>query len=761
LQQSVSYVNLLSCQNFGRISGFCMLGLFRKFQKVLFSIVTFFLIVAFLFFGVFSSFDFGSESADQVAGRAVDGSDVYLSEKQRLVRFLSLDPHDPVQPGGTLHVLNDGVIRKDFLESGIGDLLAASFFDQIKEDLEARLAKAKRYQPYKHPEAPFLSAESVWEQFQPDLSRYLTSLKGQLEASPETFTYLSRLYLEQKKMPPELLRRILVYQMSQYSSLRFDPAVQYGDMSLFGQHTLHDWFGDRFIELAAEFVWNAAVTAHEKGIEIGIEEAKADLLFSFEEASQAFAKHKGKMLSLQDQLRYLGMNESEAVSIWQKILLFRQYMKGASDPAFVDSAFSDELLRYTGEVVLADVYHLPDALSLKTPDDFFAFQYYIDAVSAPEKDRLALPKAYLPIGDIAKKSPDFVETLFTARVSKISEEELALRVSLKEQSDWQLDHWETLEKQFSLPAGKHLSREERIKALGGFPASKRAEIDSWAALQVVREHPEWIQDAFAGAEPIEQTISFSVGRVNLPYVKDVKGFLELLEKASSKDPNALEKLLSYPGDRSSLLRFAEVTKTADRKLRSFASMKEDKTLRRLVDAHLRSQYPKIREKTPDQFQTKSGDFMSFNEAKEIVGWAVYADVCRAMEAGEKFFKPTKEFYVQRRFVQPVRKALERFQKTQETPVEQFCWIAKEQKIRRTLEPNWLEEEAFSLKPGEWSRVDVSELGELLFCHVKEQNIEPAEVTPGQIAKALIASEVRQTIAKRLIHRMQGIIKNHV
>lgn len=738
-----------------------MLELFRKFQKILFSVVTFVLIVAFFFFGVFSTFDFGSESQDQVVGKAVDGSDVQLLEKQRLIRFLSFDPHDPIQPGGAPQVLNDGVIRKDFLESGIGDLLAASFFDQLKEDLEGRLAGAKRYRPYKHPEAPFLSAESVWDQFQPDLSRYLTSLKGQTEVCVETFTHLSRLYLEQKKMPPELLRRILVYQMSQYPSIRFDSSIQYGDFSLFGHHTLHDWFGDRFLELAAEFIWNGAATARENGIEIGMEEAKADLLFSFEGASQALAKHTGKALSFQDQLRHLGMNESEAVAIWQKILLFRRHMASVSDATFVDSVFSDQLLRYTGEVVLADVYRLPDALALKTADDFFALQYYIDTVASPQKDRLALPKTYLPIDEIAKKSPDFVETRFTARISRISEEELALRVTLKETTDWQIDHWDALEKQFSWLVKTNSSREGRLLALEGLPNQKRAEVDSWTRLQIVRGHPEWIQEAFGQIEPTLETISFSAGRVNLPYVRDAKEFLELLERAALKDRDALEKLSCYPGERASLQRFSEVTKTADRSLRSFASMKDDKTLRRLVDAYLQSQYSKIREKAPSEFQTKTKEFKPFNEVKEAVGWAVYADICRAIDAAEKVKEPSKEFYVQRRLAAPVRKALESFRKTSELPETQFCWISEEKTIHRTLEPNWLEKEAFSLDPGEWSSVGVQGKGEIVFCHVKQQKIEPAKESLGQIAKALIASEARQMIAKRLIHRMQGTVKNHV
>ena len=49
----------------------------------------------------------------------------------------------------------DEIVRKDFLQTGLGALLASSYFEELKEELQLRAFQAKRFRPYVHPEAPF------------------------------------------------------------------------------------------------------------------------------------------------------------------------------------------------------------------------------------------------------------------------------------------------------------------------------------------------------------------------------------------------------------------------------------------------------------------------------------------------------------------------------------------------------------------------------------------------------------------------------
>lgn len=740
-----------------------MLEFFRKFQKILFSAVALALVFSLVFFGIFSTINQGSDVQDEVVAQAVDGSDIGSFDLHRLIRFISLDPHDAVQAGSALNLLNDGVIQKDILETGLGALLVESYFDDFKEDLQTKLSQAKRYRPYAHPDAPFLSAQAVWDQFHPDINRSLASLKGQLEVSQDTFTHLSNLYLEQKKMPPELLRRILLYQMSQYSSIRLDPTVQYADFALFGYQGMTDWFGSKFIDLVAKFIWNAARVAEERGIYVSKEEAKADLLFGFTRNLETFGSGFKQPPSFSQQLQSIGMNERDAVNVWQKVLLFRRYLASVGESALVDGLFSQDLARYAHEVKVADVYSLPEALVLRTAEDFFSLQYYLNAVSPPAKDLLALPKAYLPIQEIAKKSPEFVETLFMAEIAQISKQELGLRISFKEILDWQLAHWEKIAKQFPALKGAGELRANRILALEKTEASVRSGIDHWARQQMVEEHPEWIEEAFQAASAKEQKIVFSAGRVNLAYVKNPVEFQKTLEGALKNEPESLQKLSCYADERSSLYRFTKVEKTADLQIRSFLSMKQDGSLRKSLDGFLQNQYPKLREKSPGEFQTKAGEWKPFNEVKEAVGWAVFADVCQALDGKGKKSASSKDFYIRERLAYPMRSALESLKKGASSldGLEQFCFVCQEKKIQRTLEASPLEREAFLLPAGHWSSLHVSDDRQMQFFYMKEQKVDSEfSFSLGEIGKALIVKEAKQMLAKRLIHRMQGV-KNHV
>ena len=277
--------------------------------------------------------------------------------------------------------------------------------------------------------------------------------------------------------------------------------MQYHDFSLFGYKSLRDWFGDKWLGKVAEFIWNAALVAQEKGFVVSRDEAKADLLF---QVSQGETK-----TPLYHELQRLGMTEKELCETWQKLLHFRRYMNSIGDFVFVDHLTSSDLAEYSQKSALADVYTLPNALVLKTAEDFFALQYYLDTAAVPEKDTLALPKAYRPVDDLVKQAPEFVETLFTAEVSRISKDQLALRVSFKELLQWTVDHWETLVGQFSALPRAAAASAEQIAALEQLSPALRSQVDAWVRLRVVEEHPEWVEEALEAASASEQTFLFS------------------------------------------------------------------------------------------------------------------------------------------------------------------------------------------------------------------------------------------------------------
>lgn len=708
-----------------------MMDFLRKIQKMFFFAVAIVLIVFFFFFGIFSTLSPASEENDPVIAKAIDGSDIHSSSLQKLLRLLTAGSQDEV-------------IRKDFLQTGLGALLTRSYFEEFKEDLRLRALQAKRFRPYVHPEAPFLSAQAIWDQFYPDLSRHLAELKGEVEPSADTFVHLANLYIEQKKMPPELMRRILFYQMEQYSSIRMDPSLQYYDFSLFGYKSLRDWFGDKWLDKAAKFIWNAALVAEEKGFTVSRDEAKADLLFQ---------------PSLYQELQRLGMTEKELCETWQKVLLFRRYMNSIGDYVFVDHLTSGDLADYSQKSVAADVYTLPNALVLKTAEDFFALQYYLDTVTVPEKDLLVLPKAYRSADDLARKAPHFVETVFTAEVSCVSKDQLALRVSFKELLQWAVGHWDALARQFNALPATAASSAEQIAALEQISPPLRSQIDSWVRLRVVEEHPEWVEEALQAAQASEQTFSFFHDRVNVSYVKNPASFLASLSLAAAGDPDAKRDLSVYADGNLAFYRIAQVKQVADRQIRTLASMKQDGTLAKLVQSYLEKQYPRIREKHRTEFLAKDGDWKPFSEVKNQVGWAVYGDLCRAIETKEKLTEKTHDLHIRYRLAHAARHMLKEMRENllELSVLEQFQLVRQEKTFKRSTMENQMVQELFTLAPNEWTSLYVLDQGQMCFAYLKETAVS-SESQEDSLAlnKELLAKEAMQILAKRLIHRMQGV-----
>ena len=116
------------------------------------------IVLSFSFFGTYSAFAPEERVKDRVIGKAINGSSLHSREVEALARLLGSDHEDQ---GKLPNVLNDGVIGKDLLMTGMGSMLAERYFDVLKEDLKPRVKKAKFYKAYAHPQVPFLSVESV------------------------------------------------------------------------------------------------------------------------------------------------------------------------------------------------------------------------------------------------------------------------------------------------------------------------------------------------------------------------------------------------------------------------------------------------------------------------------------------------------------------------------------------------------------------------------------------------------------------------
>lgn len=480
-----------------------MLEFFRRYQRYFFAVVTVVLIASFTFFGTSSAFDTGQEREDWTVSKTVDGSSMTFLNVQKLSRFIASDRDDSFHPrGAPINLCNDGVIRKDFLNDGLADLIVAQYFDVLRPDFEARLDKAKRFRPYVHPQAEFLSAKSVWSHYIPELNHEIEALQKEESVNPIVFSKLKNLYQLQGRLHPEMLRRILLHQHRQYNWLAVDERLQRDDLAVFGYHTATDWFGHNFIDLAAEFILNVANRAELKGYRVSLEESKGDLIHHFQESVKSLSKKNAKPeFGFHQHLRMLGFDQRSAAECWQKVLLFRKYMHDVGEAAFVDRMPYREFAQYASESAVVDSYCWP--IHLETAEDVAEINFYIKAVT--EQTDGLLPVAIRDTEVVAKNYPELVCTRYKAHVAEVSLDELALRPTVKEVWSWQKQekNFAVLRREFSIDAAE--AADKRFEILNKLNPKLRASVDTFSRRKLVDEHPEWLDKALDAAPFNEKT----------------------------------------------------------------------------------------------------------------------------------------------------------------------------------------------------------------------------------------------------------------
>lgn len=523
-----------------------MFEFFRNYQRYFFLVITVVVISSFIFFGTYSTFGGAEESHDRNVARAIDGSQIKLSEVQKLSRFISTDREDLMEGKRVFpNLCNDGVIRKDLLQSGLAELLVTEYFEPLKENFSTRLDRARRFRPYVHPENSALSAKAVWDFTVPSVNTELTALQQESEVTPAVFSRLAKLYQLQSQLPPEILRRILIRQHQQNPNLSIDQRLSYDDFALFGYHSVADWFGKDFLDLVSQFILNAAIAAEEKGYRVSLEEAKGDLIHQFQQSMEKIAEGKEKLdVNFHDHLHRLGFDERSAAATWQKVLLFRRYFEDVGEAAFVDRLPYRGFAEYAHEAVVIQKYQWP--IRLITAQDLAAFNAYTKAVCL--KGKGALPTALKSVDEVEKCASDLVETTYRAKVAEVSKPQVALKAAIKQVWQWQSQdqNWAHLKKKFSLPQA--LTGADRLKVLENLDPKLRLEADLFARNALVDENPLWIEEALAMAPLQEKTWSVSGDKEPTLEAEGMFYRIEDLEKVGEK------QILPFSKAKSALLK---------------------------------------------------------------------------------------------------------------------------------------------------------------------------------------------------------------
>lgn len=632
-----------------------MLDFFRRYQRYFFLVITVVIVISFSFFGTYSTIP-AENIREQVAFTAIDGSQIQRSDLEEMVLFLSTDSEDKIIFGGIWgpNFLNDGVVRKDFLQTGLGEILAAQYEPLVAAELQKRLEKEKRFALYSHPEAAFINIEAVWEYFAPDMKSNYGALKRSTQAtSNEALAARVRLYLAERRLPPPMLKQILRYQEKQNNWVTPDASLDRTDLSLFGYHTLDDWFGTNFIRLTSEFMINAAKVAEQKGYVVTKEEALADLMRNAQTSYQQNLKnqHLGVSNSAEyfnEQLRRMNMDQAIAVKIWRQVLLFRRLFQDIGQSVFVDPFSFEQVNAYAKQSASGDLYQLPKELQLNNYSALQKLEVYLAAVSkrpTEESKLLELPTVFLSPTEVAKNYPELVEKRYFLEISDVEKKNIQSKVGLKQSWEWQVQdaNWAKLKKEFpELAVKKGDSRDERFATLESLDDRTRSKIDVFSRDAIIDSRPEFLSEALEHAEAKRQVVGLTLKGDSLVFqgLKDPKKMMALLDQAplagedlaaaSDKAKNAQEQLNAFSDDKQHYYRIRVLERKPDLEILTFAEASKNGALDKIVDKKLEAFYQQNREQNAAAFQKEDKSWKSLAEVRSAVADLYFAKILKAI-----------------------------------------------------------------------------------------------------------------------------------
>jgi GcvH upstream region-like protein len=696
-----------------------MMKFLRKHQRLLFMIIAVMTIASFSFFGTFGTFISDDRAPDREIAKAVDGSPIMEREVQAMVRFFSFG--------------SSTAIEHDFLSTGMGTILAERYFDKIKSDFEPRLEKTKRYQPYRHPQAPFISAEGAWKQFLPQMNDHLGRVK-QGDLSPETFSAYIALYLDQTAFTPELLQRVLSYQQKQYQGVQPDPAIEPSRLALFGFHSLEDWFGPTYLELLSVFLINTSKIAEERDYSISNEEARADLLQNSLQTLQSLSNKKELTFAdaeefLGHQLKISGIEPAMGVKIWKKVMLFRRLFDDIGSAVFVDPLTYEQFAVFAGESANLELYELPAHLRLQDFRSLLKLQFYLDAVAAKSRG-LKLPTSFLSPQEVERKYPELVQSRFSLEVAKVSKEEIAQKVTLKETWDWEIsDHgWEVLKKEFPILGKSEL--DGRFKILEDLEADFRLKVDRFARRQIVDTHPEWLEESFEKTPMEKVSVGIRSKGAAAPFT-DIEDPTQLLAFLMKNDQG------TFTPNQESFYRITVLERPTKKSVMSFEEALQDDLLEALLEKKLKAE-------------------------KDESGRQYYADLLKMISAEEL----DENAYARQRFVpvmEEARKSIQEmgdaspFLKATGDPMrDQWLLTKRLVDVKRSNLTPFSKEEAFSLKVQNWSEVHPGSDGAITFFRLlerKEQSDSIAEEI--DLGQKILGMDARRLLMNQLLDRMEA------
>lgn len=627
-----------------------MLHFFRKHQKVIFLGTTIVVVSSFVFFGTYNTLGQTRPTIqDKELLRLIDGSPLMRSKALLMSRFLSYGPEDKKGSDGVVNMLNDGVLEKDILSAPFARMICREFGSSFDGEIQKRIRAISHYTPYVHPSQADISEEKILLTFEPSLVELTARAKKNAPVNAiEAFSLLAEGYVKSRKLPYDMIKRVLLYQQ-QISGAQVDPNLDTRQDGFLGLTSAATWLGKEFIDISAELICNGAALAKSRGLSVSKASARASLLHNLKTSIEKGSKHKLQDSELVDafyqQLAALGIEEGRCIELWQDVLLFRKLMtpKSCSAKELPDSF--KQKMDLAKEVRVLDLYELPSVLRGADFNSMLKLQLYIDSISTPRQrgDILSFPKEILAASEIEKRAPELVQKRFSLEYAEVKKTDILSSIPLKEIWLWQVEdsNWPSVV-QAAASLAKHIraDRDSRFSLLEALSSKERQAVDLLACNAIFENRPQLLKNALQNAEKKSRDISLSGHEdATIFSVKSLPALMLFLEKAAlqgDRSPSAQaiaaqQKLLSYCDDGQHYYSISVKSRDDQRRILTFHEAKTAGLLDKMLLKKLETAYPEARRKEPALFQRANGSYKSLAEVQDIVAKFAFADLLRAIE----------------------------------------------------------------------------------------------------------------------------------
>jgi hypothetical protein len=750
-----------------------MLTFLRKHQKVILASTGALVIFSMCFFGISQKSNLPTEKKSVVLGKAVDGSKIKSGHIEEMTNFLSYlsNPHI-----GLLSSADD-IFIKDVLDSGLALMLIQTYWPHLEEEMQTRLDSYQRYRPYVHPEMRFLSAENVWMRFAPEIYGSFEKFKEEKDPKAQV-KHLISCFLAEQKFPEQLLRQFLYFQEQQFNPQFRDPYIQRGSLALFNVHSVLELLGPNFMQLATQFIYNAAIIAEQNGLRVSKEEAKAALICL---AAKKEDPKKGEAL-LKEALQKMRMTQSQAVAYFQKVLLFRKLFEEVGGSIYLDSLAYDQINQFSHEELNLNIYAMPPFLAIDSFEKMMQLEIYLDHTAKRHHAKLLpLPTQFLSVDRVKSRCPKLVAKKFSLDVSLVKKSEIGLQVSLKDIAQYEITHFDELIQTVPELALKIcLSDEDKMKAIESLPALVKEKIDAAVREKIVASHREWIEASLLAAKPKRKEVILNLEDINNYFIgfEDNNSLIEDFEKALANGSS-----INLIGDGDHFYRIKVISGSADYDILTFEEAQNIEVLSRILTERLERDYASIRSRNPSEFKNESGEFLPFSEVREIVGKYVFQDLISQLQSFLKIEGLVSEDailemdelakYRQSDFMNLALNSIKMAQNQdlfvkkegEDAGIEnQFKLVMSKEKMSRSKTPELFDEQMARMKEGEWSQVGILGQYGLSFYALERREINETEkkkamekgydLLVGDAKKAILFDLIDQMKSQNVLHIRQ-------